>query len=161
VDANRFDRLTVAVAAAASSRRSLLRRIGGGSLATALAALGIGGVSPEDAEAKKAKSCTKRCNKKAKKKDWSAKKKKACKDKCKAKAGGGGGGSGGGGNSSGAGIRINAGGTAIGLACSSSAECASGFCELGLCAPCLEKCHGECCVIGAFCHSNLRICVFR
>jgi hypothetical protein len=44
LDADRFDQLAVSVSQAAPSRRSLLRRIGGGGLAAAIAALG--GVSP-------------------------------------------------------------------------------------------------------------------
>jgi hypothetical protein len=87
LDGNRFDKLAVSLAGAGSSRRSLLARFAGGGFAAALAALGIGGLGAEDAEAKKkAKSCPKKCNKKAKKKDWSNKKKKACKEKCKKKA---------------------------------------------------------------------------
>jgi hypothetical protein len=160
LDGNRFDKLAVSLAAAGSSRRSLLARLAGGGFAAALAALGIGGFSAEDAEAKKkAKSCTKRCNKKAKKKDWSAKKKRACNDKCKNKAGGGGGGGGGGGSS--AGFRIvNT--SDVGEGCTSSASCNTGFCldPLGVGGTCqvcdpLLVCGGgddkRCCIVGAEC----------
>ncbi len=79
MDANGFDRFAVSVADATSSRRSVLHRIIGGGLATALAALGISGFGAEEAEAR---SCKGRCRKKAKKKDWSNKKKKNCIAKC-------------------------------------------------------------------------------
>ena len=53
MDGNRFDKLAVSLVDAGSSRRSLLARLVGGGFAAALAALGIGGFSAEDAEARR------------------------------------------------------------------------------------------------------------
>jgi hypothetical protein len=112
LDADRFDQLAVAVSHAAPSRRSLLRRIAGGGVATALAALGISGFGEEYAAAK---SCEKRCKQKAKKHDWSG------------GTGGGGGGTGGGGGGTGGG----GGGGLLGLGgiCVLDTECLSAFCN--------------------------------
>jgi hypothetical protein len=79
MDGNRFDNLAVSLVDAESSRRSLLARLIGGGFAAVLAALGIGGFSAEDADAKKrggrkrggrkkAKTCEQKCNKKGKRK---------------------------------------------------------------------------------------------
>jgi hypothetical protein len=107
LDADRFDQLAVSVSQAAPSRRSLLRRVVGGGLATALAALGIGGFGEEHAAAK---SCEKRCKQKAKKHDWSAKKRKSCLNKCKQGSTAGGGTGGG-----------------AGAACQTSSNCSGGL----------------------------------
>src|SRR5215213_2235844 len=140
----------------------MLARLAGGGFAAALASLGIGGFG---AEAKNAKSCAKRCNKKAKKHVWSSKKKKACKNKCAKESGGGGSGGAGGGGSS-AGFRIVS-LSDVGEGCTSSATCDTGFCRIiagiGSCQPCdvLLTCGGprneQCCLVGASCINGVCI----
>jgi hypothetical protein len=83
MDGNRFDRLVASLADAGSSRRSLLGRLAGGGLATALVALGIGGVSTESAEAKKKKKSCARCKKKN-----SPQKRRRCRRRCGKQNGG-------------------------------------------------------------------------
>jgi hypothetical protein len=101
--------LAVSLADAGSSRRSLLARLVGVGLAAIVAMLGIGGLSVEDADArrkgrkgrrKKAKSCAQRCKRKGrgrkkgggKGRQQGKKRKQACLAKCnKAPTGGGGG----------------------------------------------------------------------
>ena len=135
MDASRFDQLAVSVAHAAGSRRSLLHRLAGGSVAAALAAIGIGDFTSEDAEAQKKKkkkkggSCRKRCTQRG----WSRAKRQACKAKCK-KAGGGAG-TGGGGTTT----------------CSTNAQCSGGLaCINKTCQACTlaSQCDGLVCVDG-------------
>jgi hypothetical protein len=73
VDSNQFDEITIAVAEG-ETRRTVLRRVFGGGLAAALAAIGITAFEAEDAEAK---SCKNKCKKKKNKKA-----RKNCKKKC-------------------------------------------------------------------------------
>ena len=74
MDGNRFDELAMALAESGASRRSILTRVLGGSFAAALAAIGITGFEPEEAEAKK--NCRKKCKHKK-----THKKRKKCKKK--------------------------------------------------------------------------------
>ena len=61
--ADRMDALAMSVADTGASRRTLLRRLGLGSLATALGVLGMGGLFGEEAAASK-RGCRRRCKKK-------------------------------------------------------------------------------------------------
>lgn len=74
MDASRFDALATALATSDTSRRSIFQRLFAGGLAAALAAIGIGGFTPEEAEAK---NCKKKCKKKN-----TAKKRRKCRKKC-------------------------------------------------------------------------------
>lgn len=78
MDQNRFDKLAVSLAEAGSSRRSILARLAASGFAAALATLGIGGFSAEDADAKKKKDkCAKNCKKKNSKQA-----RRQCRKKC-------------------------------------------------------------------------------
>lgn len=73
VDPNQFDDITIAIAGG-ETRRTVLRRVFGGGVAAALAAIGITAFDADDAEAK---SCKKKCDKKKNKKA-----RKRCKKQC-------------------------------------------------------------------------------
>lgn len=75
MDAERFDELTASLAEEGTSRRSVLQRLGGGGLAAALAAFGIGGLDVEDAEAK---NCRRRCRNRN-----TARKRRRCLRRCR------------------------------------------------------------------------------
>jgi hypothetical protein len=188
MDASRFDRFAVSVSRAGASRRTVLHRVAGGGLAAALAAVGLGGFTTPEAAAKK-KTCVKRCKTQGKKHDWSSKKKKDCKAKCKK-----------GfsitttninsltaglpvtvctvGSSTGcaagstcvlneAGLTVCVANSALGI-CSVSSECATGFCGnivagLGVCLPCgylgSSVCGQTCCAIGLCANPVANLCV--
>jgi hypothetical protein len=75
MDSVSFDKL-VRIISEDASRRGVLRS----AFAAAVAGIGVTALlSPEDVEAK---SCQKKCKQKAKKHDWSKKKKQACLKKC-------------------------------------------------------------------------------
>lgn len=80
MEPERFDGLAASVAKNESSRRSMLFRFGGSGVAAFLAAVGIGGLDVDEAEAKK--SCKKRCKKKDDKD-----KRRRCKRRCRKKGG--------------------------------------------------------------------------
>lgn len=81
MEPERFDGLAASVAKNESSRRSMLFRFGGGGVAAFLAAVGIGGLDVDEAEAKR--KCKKRCKKKDDKD-----KRRRCKRRCRKKKGG-------------------------------------------------------------------------
>ncbi len=80
MEPERFDGLAASVAKNESSRRSMLFRFGGGGVAAFLAAVGIGGLDVDEAEAKR--KCKKRCKKKDDKD-----KRRRCKRRCRKKGG--------------------------------------------------------------------------
>lgn len=165
VDGKKFDAFATALAEGETSRRSILQRIAGGGFAAALAAIGIGGFTAEDADAKK--SCKKKCNKK------SGKKRSKCKKKCNK----------GGTTSAGFPISVNTtlinsactvGGPACGTGlecvgvvclpidlgdvCATGADCSTGRCNAGVCSQCdtIDICgtvvgREQCCVADASC----------
>src|SRR5688500_5989497 len=184
MDGNRFDNLAVSLVDAESSRRSLLARLVAGGFAAARAALGIGGFSAEDAEAKKkggrkrgrrkkAKTCEQKCNKRGKRKRGgkgkggrkgkkSSQSKAACLAKCNPAGAGGGGG--GGGTPGTPGFPIDPGtpgivpGTtctvATGEGCAANFSCVSTGGITGTTGVCLEQCP-----LGTECDDAVENCI--
>lgn len=77
MESKRFDQLVASLAGEESSRRSMLQRFGVGGLAAVLAAIGIGGIAVEEADAKR--SC-RRCRRRKK-----GKARRRCRRRCKQK----------------------------------------------------------------------------
>ena len=141
MDQDRFDDLTQAVAEG-STRRSIFTGLAGGGLAALLAAVGLGTVGVEDAEAGR---CERRCRRRF---DSRKQQRRCIRRRCR--------GGGGGGTSTPRPVSGNPAGAAVGAVCAATSDC-----DLGLvCAPggdgrrcrrCPDACaaSGLCCLVGA------------
>jgi hypothetical protein len=179
VDAKRFDEITVALAGPESSRRSLLRRVGGGGLAALIVGLGLIGTDVGEVEAGGRKR--RRHHRRRRRRGGSSGSTSTGTGTGTggtATGGAGGSATGGAGGAGGTLAPVNGapppvipntcttvngvalgGAVQIGTACTggSAASCATGFCTETLCATCPSPCSvngvEQCCGSGAFCLS--------
>ena len=139
---NRFDTLTKELGTV-KSRRSFMKTLAGGGLATALAAVGIAAVDVEEADAA---GCRSRC-----KRRFTGAKRRNCLKRC-----------GSGTPRTAPGTPIGTGTIADGQACTASAQCVNGNCAsidpvtgFGTCSPCPNVCDG---LTGQFCCAASQTC---
>ncbi len=149
---NRFDKLTKELGTT-KSRRGFMKTLAGGSLAAALAAVGIAAVDVEEADAASCRgSCRRRFS--------NGPRRRRCLKKCRKSS------------TTVPGIIINVGGTTIGGPCTSGADCRSGHCGsivsgVGVCGSCPVTCAGSvggqffCCPASSTCSlvNNVVQCV--